>query len=219
MGRLHWPGWKALRDVNRRKTVKEFSFDSRNLLAMRKNDVLPPGFQERIPLNASITRVSNRCVITSKCKGRSTQKRWRVSRIMFRHFADYNLMSGALRAHALLAPLKSCALLVPTRGSKMGRLHWPGWKALRDVNRRKTVKEFSFDSRNLLAMRKNDVLPPGFQERIPLNASITRVSNRCVITSKCKGRSTQKRWRVSRIMFRHFADYNLMSGALRAQWN
>ncbi|KAL7646682.1 UNVERIFIED_CONTAM: hypothetical protein RMT77_001935 [Armadillidium vulgare] len=50
----------------------------------------------------------------------------------------------------------------------------------------------------------------------PYDASISRVHKRCTITSRPRGLVT--RWRVSRFIFRHEADYNKLSGVIRAKW-
>lgn len=84
-------------------------------------------------------------------------------------------------------------------------------------------KEYSIDNVRLKAIRKNDVLPQEIrdlasQERhaFPRDANVTRIVNRCVLTSRPRG--TVVRWRISRIMFRHLADYNKLSGIQRAIW-
>lgn len=51
---------------------------------------------------------------------------------------------------------------------------------------------------------------------IPRDASLTRVRNRCAITSRPRGVVT--RWRLSRIVWRSLADYNKLSGVQRAMW-
>lgn len=53
-------------------------------------------------------------------------------------------------------------------------------------------------------------------EELPRNSSPIRIRNRCVMTSRPRG--IQRKWRVSRIMWRHFAEYNLLSGVKRATW-
>lgn len=53
-------------------------------------------------------------------------------------------------------------------------------------------------------------------EDLPRDSSITRVRNRCAITSRARGIVT--RWRLSRIVWRSLADYNKLSGVQRAMW-
>lgn len=101
---------------------------------------------------------------------------------------------------------------------------WTDWRMIKDYKKRMCVKEHAVDRIRLNALRKNDILPPEFQEVVfkelhenfPRNANFNRVVNRCMITSRPRGNVT--RFRVSRIMFRHFADYNKLSGVQRAMW-
>ncbi|KAF0293742.1 28S ribosomal protein S14, mitochondrial [Amphibalanus amphitrite] len=50
----------------------------------------------------------------------------------------------------------------------------------------------------------------------PRNSNYVRTVDRCVATSRPRG--VVQPWRLSRIMFRHLADYNQLSGVLRAKW-
>lgn len=50
----------------------------------------------------------------------------------------------------------------------------------------------------------------------PRDAHPTRLHGRCVVTSR--PRAVSPRWRVSRIIWRHLADYNKLSGVTRAWW-
>lgn len=51
---------------------------------------------------------------------------------------------------------------------------------------------------------------------LPRDSCPVRIRNRCVMTSRPRG--VKRRWRLSRIIFRHLADNNQMSGVLRARW-
>ena len=53
-------------------------------------------------------------------------------------------------------------------------------------------------------------------QEMPWNSSIIRKNNRCVITGRARGK--KRRWRISRFVFRHLADYNKLSGVTRAWW-
>ncbi|KPI93570.1 28S ribosomal protein S14, mitochondrial [Papilio xuthus] len=73
------------------------------------------------------------------------------------------------------------------------------------------------------AMRRNDVLPVEIREladkdinKFEMNAIPLRINNRCVITSRPRGIVPE--WRMSRIVWRHLADYNKLSGVQRAMW-
>lgn len=93
----------------------------------------------------------------------------------------------------------------------------------KDYEKRQTIKEQYADRLRTNALRKNDILPQELREiadveihAMPRNSSITRIVNRCAITSRPRG--VVLRWRLSRFVFRHLSDYNKMSGVERAMW-
>ncbi|XP_009993359.1 PREDICTED: 28S ribosomal protein S14, mitochondrial [Chaetura pelagica] len=51
---------------------------------------------------------------------------------------------------------------------------------------------------------------------LPRDSCPSRIHNRCILTSRPRG--VKRRWRLSRIVFRHFADHAEMSGIQRAMW-
>lgn len=55
-----------------------------------------------------------------------------------------------------------------------------------------------------------------FDKIIPRQTALRQLTPRCVLTSR--GHGVVLRWRLSRIMFRHLADYNKLSGVQRAIW-
>ncbi|CAG9771331.1 unnamed protein product [Ceutorhynchus assimilis] len=94
---------------------------------------------------------------------------------------------------------------------------------IRDVKRRKTVVEFAPTRLRINSLRKNDILPAELRElataemtALPRDSILHHTTNRCVITSRPRG--GVYRWRLSRIVFRHLADYNKLSGVQRAMW-
>lgn len=94
---------------------------------------------------------------------------------------------------------------------------------IRDVKRRKLATEMAPERLRVNSLRKNDILPPELREiadaeiaAFPKDSTPLRMTKRCVITSR--GRGVVPRWRLSRIVFRHFADYNKLSGVQRAIW-
>ncbi|XP_050720814.1 28S ribosomal protein S14, mitochondrial-like [Eriocheir sinensis] len=100
---------------------------------------------------------------------------------------------------------------------------YPNWKMIKEVKNRKAVKEFAFQRVNINALRKNNILPPELQEladqeiaALPRNSSISQLHKRCMLTSRPRGLVT--RWRLSRMVWRHEADYNKLSGIQRAMW-
>lgn len=93
----------------------------------------------------------------------------------------------------------------------------------RDYLRRELVKNENITRLRLNGLRKNTILPREIQEAanseiaaLPYRSSITHLTNRCVVTSRSRGNVL--RWRISRFIFRHIADYNKSSGIQRAMW-
>lgn len=84
-------------------------------------------------------------------------------------------------------------------------------------------KEFAIDRLRLVALKRNDIIPAEIREQagaelhaFPRDSCPVRIVKRCAITSRPRGIAI--RWRLSRIMFRHLADYNKLSGIERAMW-
>nr|SVE79287.1 EOG090X0MNX [Daphnia lumholtzi] len=103
------------------------------------------------------------------------------------------------------------------------RNNWTDWRMMKDNRRRKLLVQYAPDRVRAKALKKNDVLPAEITEigakmlaEIPRDASLSRVRNRCAITSRPRGVVT--RWRLSRIVWRSLADYNKLSGVQRAMW-
>lgn len=51
---------------------------------------------------------------------------------------------------------------------------------------------------------------------LPRYGCISQLQNRCSITSRARG--VVRKYRLSRIVWRHLADYNYLSGWQRARW-
>ncbi|XP_050309897.1 28S ribosomal protein S14, mitochondrial [Anthonomus grandis grandis] len=116
-------------------------------------------------------------------------------------------------------------LLISQTGNfqQQTRLKWVNCWMIRDVKRRKAVTEYAPTRLRLNTLRKNDILPPELKEladaeihALPRDSIMRHLTNRCVLTSRPRG--GVHRWRLSRIMFRHFADYNKLAGVQRAMW-
>ncbi|KAL1457803.1 hypothetical protein WDU94_007996 [Cyamophila willieti] len=93
----------------------------------------------------------------------------------------------------------------------------------KDARRRKTVEDYGAIKMRLNIIRKNRIIPMELQEaahqdviKQPPDSTHRRCQARCVLTSRPRG--VLFRWRLSRIVFRHLADYNKMSGVQRAMW-
>lgn len=103
------------------------------------------------------------------------------------------------------------------------RTYYTDWRMIKDVKRRRMVKEYAPQRLRLNCIRRNQILPKEIQEpadqeigALPRDSARHRVTNRCVVTSRPK--YVFRNWRLSRIVFRHLADYNYLSGAQRAMW-
>ncbi|XP_017277844.1 28S ribosomal protein S14, mitochondrial [Kryptolebias marmoratus] len=103
------------------------------------------------------------------------------------------------------------------------RSHYVDWRMLRDVKRRQMAFDYADQRLRINALRKNNILPKELQAiadkeiaALPRDSCPVRIRNRCVLTSR--PRAVKKRWRLSRIIFRHLADHNQLSGILRARW-
>nr|XP_022299338.1 28S ribosomal protein S14, mitochondrial-like [Crassostrea virginica] len=96
-------------------------------------------------------------------------------------------------------------------------------RMVRDHKKRKTVEEYGPERFRVNMVRKSKIIPQEIKEiadkeikEFPLNSAPVRIHDRCMLTSR--PRAVLKRWRVSRIMFRHLADYNNLSGYTRSSW-
>ncbi|XP_063154566.1 small ribosomal subunit protein uS14m [Candoia aspera] len=103
------------------------------------------------------------------------------------------------------------------------RGYYVDWRMLRDVKRRKMAFDYADQRLRLNCIRKNKILPKELQEitdkeiaNLPRDSCPVRIHNRCVLTSRPRG--VKRRWRLSRIVFRHLADHAQLSGIQRAMW-
>ncbi|XP_054623357.1 28S ribosomal protein S14, mitochondrial [Dunckerocampus dactyliophorus] len=103
------------------------------------------------------------------------------------------------------------------------RGYYVDWKMLRDVKRRQMAFDYADERLRINSLRKNTILPKELQEladkeiaALPRDSCPVRIRNRCVMTSR--PRAVKRRWRLSRIVFRHLADYSQLSGIQRARW-
>ena len=91
------------------------------------------------------------------------------------------------------------------------------------MKRRALYEAHEMERSNLRYVKKNDILPSAVRkkaaedlENLPRDSSITRVRNRCVLTDR--GRGLVGRYRISRIMFRYYADKGLIAGMQKSTW-
>ncbi|XP_026467096.1 28S ribosomal protein S14, mitochondrial-like [Ctenocephalides felis] len=113
--------------------------------------------------------------------------------------------------------------VLPGFGIQQVRTKYADWRMIKDVRKRNTLKQFAAERLRVNSLRKNDILPVELREiadseiaALPRDSSIVALKKRCAITSRPRGCVT--RWRLSRIMWRHLADYNKLSGVQRAMW-
>ncbi|XP_064310510.1 small ribosomal subunit protein uS14m [Phalacrocorax carbo] len=128
-----------------------------------------------------------------------------------------------MAAWALAGALWAARQVLPSSCTKQVRSYYVDWRMLRDVKRRKLAYEYADERLRINAIRKNTILPKELQEvadkeiaDLPRDSCPVRIRNRCVLTSRPRG--VKRRWRLSRIVFRHFADHAQMSGIQRAMW-
>ncbi|XP_058122177.1 small ribosomal subunit protein uS14m isoform X2 [Anopheles ziemanni] len=108
-------------------------------------------------------------------------------------------------------------------GFQQVRNKWADWRMIKDHKRRQCVVQHAEDRLRVNSLRKNTILPIELREiaskeidAFPRDSSLVRVRERCAVTSRPRG--IVHRWRVSRIVWRHMADYNKLSGVQRAMW-
>ncbi|CAL7948630.1 unnamed protein product [Xylocopa violacea] len=109
-------------------------------------------------------------------------------------------------------------------GFQQIRNKYVGRWMIRDLKRRKLAEKYADERLRLVAMKRNNILPPEIREAvgkqidetIPRQTALRQLTPRCILTSRPRG--VVKKWNFSRIVFRHLADYNKLSGVQRAIW-
>lgn len=93
----------------------------------------------------------------------------------------------------------------------------------KDHKRRMLTAQYYPQRLSLNLIRKNNILPDAIKEiadkevaALPIDSNRNRLTDRCIVTSRPRG--NQRLWRLSRIVWRHHADYNKLSGVQRACW-
>lgn len=112
--------------------------------------------------------------------------------------------------------------VVPSRGKRFEHHFLNKWM-YRDYKRRCLVKQHFPARLRMNAMKRCAVLPRDFQEVVseelhayPRDSCFVRMKPRCILTSR--PRWVIHNYRLSRIQWRLLADYNKLSGVLRATW-
>lgn len=103
------------------------------------------------------------------------------------------------------------------------RTRYVTWVMRRDVKRRALATEHIGLRTRLVALKKSKILPEKIKNdalnqinAMPRDSHPTRATNMCILTGRLRG--VVPVHRLSRIMWRLLADYNKMSGVLRAKW-
>ncbi|CAF1266877.1 unnamed protein product [Didymodactylos carnosus] len=98
-----YPGRMMLRDIKRRELIRKYWPRRSRYIMLKNNMILPESFRNYckeeefavFPKETQDWWRWNRCVLTSRQWG--VLEDWRVGRIVWRRFADYNQMSGVMR--------------------------------------------------------------------------------------------------------------------------
>ncbi|CAF1151254.1 unnamed protein product [Adineta steineri] len=98
-----YPGRMMLRDIKRRTLIRKYWPQRFRYQLLRKNMMFPDSFKNycREEEFSTFTNETqpwwrwNRCALTSRQWG--VLEQYRLGRIMWRRFADYNQMSGVMR--------------------------------------------------------------------------------------------------------------------------
>ncbi|ESO12566.1 hypothetical protein HELRODRAFT_63562, partial [Helobdella robusta] len=103
------------------------------------------------------------------------------------------------------------------------RTRYINWAMRRDVKRRALATEYAPLRMRLVALKRAKMLPEEIRSHasqeltiLPRDSCPNRTVNRCVLTSRPRG--VVQTHRLSRIMWRLLADYNKLSGVIRAKW-
>lgn len=108
-------------------------------------------------------------------------------------------------------------------GVQQLRNKWANWHMIKDNKRRLIVKNEAVERIRINTIRKNDILPAELREiadhevaKLPRDSNWIRIRFRCAVTSRPRG--VYMKYHLSRIVWRHLADYNKLAGVQRAMW-
>lgn len=101
--------------------------------------------------------------------------------------------------------------------------HYHDFRMLKDARKRAYVHRWGRIRSRLRMLYRTPLLPAEFRQyvqqdlnKLPRDSMYTSTVDRCVVTSRARG--VVHRWRLSRIMWRNYADHNQLSGVMRAKW-
>uniref|UniRef100_A0A0B7BWM1 28S ribosomal protein S14, mitochondrial n=1 Tax=Arion vulgaris TaxID=1028688 RepID=A0A0B7BWM1_9EUPU len=150
-----------------------------------------------------------------------------LSRVVSSSASQFNHLSASLLQLTTTrvngSAITSCVNSDVPKRSKYWAHHFLNRWMARDYKRRCLVNEYYPLRQRLIAIKRCSVLPKELQEvtaqelhELPRDSCFTRLKPRCILTSR--PRWVIHRYRLSRIQWRLLADYNKMSGVLRASW-
>uniref|UniRef100_A0A2K6EAE3 Mitochondrial ribosomal protein S14 n=1 Tax=Macaca nemestrina TaxID=9545 RepID=A0A2K6EAE3_MACNE len=126
-----------------------------------------------------------------------------------------------MAAFMLGSLLRTFKQMVPSSASGQVRSHYVDWRMWRDVKRRKMAYEYADERLRINSLRKNTICQKFFrldvadEEIAALPRDSCPVRNQESVCYDVRPRGVKRRWRLSRIVFRHLAD-NQLSGIQRA---
>jgi ribosomal protein S14 len=93
----------------------------------------------------------------------------------------------------------------------------------RDKNRRKLFAKYEMDKKNYKFIltqphvdEKTKEIAQIKLQNLPRASSLVRIRNRCIITGRPRG--VYKNYRLSRIIFREYAQIGLLPGIRKSSW-
>ncbi|GAV06840.1 hypothetical protein RvY_16761 [Ramazzottius varieornatus] len=101
--------------------------------------------------------------------------------------------------------------------------HYHDFRQLKDARKRAYVHRWGRIRSSLRQLYRTNLLPAEFRQyvqqdinKLPRDSTYMCTVDRCVVTSR--PRAVLGRWRVSRMIWRNYADHNQLSGVMRAKW-
>lgn len=111
----------------------------------------------------------------------------------------------------------------PLLQSQQVRTKFVNRMQVKDQKKRVCLKKFGRERMLLNTVYRCKLLPPEIRDiahqdviALPRDSNFIRLTPRCYVTSRPRGVVID--FRLSRIVFRHLADYNNISGIQRAMW-
>lgn len=106
----------------------------------------------------------------------------------------------------------------------MESLKWANWHTLKDLKKRFIINQYYPTRVCLLHLYRYKSLPYELREhsldiirnKFPRKSRWRNIRYHCILTGRPRGRVM--RYKVSRFIFRHYADYNMMSGVIKGKW-